>query len=117
MRMKRILASENGLPTQEVVELGNNSLPKYAYLHQAPVSEKDSRSVVVTMRIGRQAEHYAIYSCCGYGNCETAFGVLPHLLHDTRAYVAMEIAVPKHVLVSMAILSIERGDAEEVGGV
>ena len=114
MGIKSILASETGLAMQEVVNLGNNSLRKYAYLHQAPVSEKHSRSVIVTMRIGRQAEHYAIYSCCGYGNCKTAFGVLPHLLHDTRAYVAMEIAVPKHVLVSMAILSIESGDVKEV---
>lgn len=53
MGIKSILASETGLAMQEVVKLGNNSLRKYAYLHQAPVSEKHSRSVVVTMRIGR----------------------------------------------------------------
>ena len=54
------------------------------------------------MRIGRQAKHYAIYFRRGYGNGKTAFRIFPHLLHDTRAYVAVEIAVSAHIPVSIA---------------
>ena len=59
------------------------------------------------MRIGRQAKHYAIYFRRGYGNGKTFFGIFPHLLHDTRAYIAVEIAVSAQVFVSIACLRQE----------
>lgn len=81
----------------------------YTYLHQASVSKKHSRSVIVTMRVRRQAKHYAIHFRCCYGDGKTAFWVFSNLLHDPRAYVAVEIAFPTHVLFSTA--SSRQGEA------
>ena len=89
------------LQPQKLSEREGDNLWECTYLHQASVSKKHGRSVIITMRIGRQAKHYAIYFRRGYGDGKTFFGIPSHLLHDTRAYIAVKIAVSTQVFVSI----------------